>query len=97
MEETVVIKGLTRQAKMADLPLPYFMTVVGLTVLPFMVTKALLWLPTFAIWYFGARSITAINPNGHRLIAMRLCHLPQSFGRTRVRFQRSTKGRASDV
>lgn len=93
MEETVVIKGLTRQAKMAGLPLPYFMAVVGLTVLPFMITKVLLWLPTFAIWYFGARSITAINPNGHRLIAMRLQHLPQSFGRKPVRFQRSTKGR----
>ena len=97
MEETVVIKGLSRQAKMGGLPLPYFMAAVALTVVPFMISKSLLWLPTFGIWYFGARSVTAVNPNGHRLISMRLRHLPQSFGRKPVRFQRSTKGRVTDV
>jgi len=97
MEETVVIRGLTRQAKMGGLPLPYFMAAVALTVVPFMIVKSLWWLPTFAIWYFGARSITAVNPNGHRLITARLRLLPQSFGRNPVRFQRSTKGRVTDV
>ena len=61
MEETVVIRGLTRQAKMGGLPLPYFMAAVALTVVPFMIVKSLWWLPTFAIWYFGARSITAVR------------------------------------
>lgn len=97
MEETVVIRGLTRQAKMAGLPLPYFMAVVALTVLPFMITKSLLWLLTFGIWYFGARSITAVNPNGHRIISARLRYLPQTYGSKPVRFQRSTKGRVTDV
>ena len=97
MEETVVIRGLSRQAKMGGLPLPYFMAVVGITVLPFMIAKWLPWLLTGVIWYVGARSITAINPNGHRILATRLRHLPQSFRRKPVRFQRSTKGRVRDV
>ncbi len=97
MEETVVIKGLSRQAKMGGLPLPYFMAAASLTVLPFMVTKWLPWLLTFGIWYVAARSITAINPHGHRILSARLRHLPQSFRRKPVRFQRSTKGRVTDV
>lgn len=97
MEETVVIRGLSRQAKMGGLPLPYFMAVVGITVLPFMITKWLPWLLTVAIWYVGARSITTINPNGHRILAARVLYLPRSFARKPVRFERSTKGRVRDV
>lgn len=89
----MVIRGLTRQAKMAGLPQPYFMAVGALTVLPFMITKALPWLLTGVIWYFGARTITAINPHGHRLIVTRLRHLPRSFARRAVSFDRSGKGR----
>ena len=96
-EETFVIKGLSRQAKMQGLPLPYFMSVVGLTVMPFMITKSMLWLLTGVIWYFGARSITAVNPNGHRIVSARLLHLPLKFIRKPVRFTRSTKGRVTNV
>ena len=93
MQETYVIKGLSRQAKMLGLPLPYFMAVVSLTVLPFMITKSLLWLPACVIWYAAARSITAVNPNGHRIFAARISHLPMSTIGKPVRFTRSTKGR----
>lgn len=93
MEETHVIKGLSRQAKMAGLPLPYFMAVASLTVVPFMIFKSLLWLLTCVIWYVGARSITAVNPNGHRIFAARMLHLPAKFWIKPVRFTRSQKGR----
>lgn len=93
----MVIRGLTRQAKMAGLPLPYFMAVGALTVLPFMISKSLPWLLTGVIWYFGARTVTAINPHGHRLIVTRLRHLPRSFCRRVISFERSGKGRLKDV
>lgn len=93
MEETIVIKGLSRQAKMSGLPLPYFMAVVSLTVLPFMITKSLPWILTCVIWYVAARSITAVNPNGHRIVAARLRYLPMAWFTLPVRFARARKGR----
>ena len=97
MEETYVIKGLTRQAKMSGLPLPYFMAVVSLTVVPFMIAKSMWWLPTAVVWYFGARSIVAVNPNGHRILMARLQHLPMKFWTKPVQFRRSRKGRDANV
>lgn len=97
MEETIVIRGLSRQAKMAGLPQPYFMAAAALTVVPFMIVKWLPWLLTAVIWYFGARSITAINPHGHRIIMARLRHVPQGFRRGPVSFVRSGQGGVRDV
>lgn len=97
MEETVVIRGFSRQAKMAGLPLPYAMAVVALWMIPFMIVK---WLPillTLPIWYFGARSITAVNPHGHRIFLARLRFVPMSFWQASVKFARSTKGLLKDV
>ena len=97
MEETVVIRGFSRHAKMAGLPLPYAMAVASLTVIPFMVVKWLPWLLTVVIWYFGARSITAVNPHGHRIFLARLRFVPKSFWQASVKFARSTKGLLRNV
>lgn len=97
MEDTYVIRGLSRQAKTAGLPLPYFMAVMGLTVIPFMITKSLLWFLTIVIWYGAARSIVAINPNGHRIILARLQHLPMIFLIKPLQFVRSKMGRSFDL
>lgn len=98
MEETVVIRGLTRQAKMFGLPQPYFLAVAGLWMIPFMLSKSLLWLVVSpGLLWVAARSITAINPNAHRPFVAKLQHMPQAFGRRPVRLGRSTKGRVSDV
>ena len=82
---------------MAGLPLPYFMAVVGMTVLPYIIFKVMLWLPSFALWYVLARSVTAINPNGHRIITSRFQFMPIGFWFKPIRFQRSQKGRVTDV
>ncbi|MDF3855621.1 VirB3 family type IV secretion system protein [Paracoccus pantotrophus] len=69
-ERTPVILGLSRQAKIAGLPMPYFMAVGGLWMLPFIWFKWLPWIITLPLWYGLARAATIINPNGHRVVAV---------------------------
>jgi type IV secretory pathway VirB3-like protein len=76
MEKTPVILGLSRQARFLGLPMPYAMSVGGLTVLPFILFKVALWLLTLPVWYLGARIVTAINPNGHRVLGVALRKTP---------------------
>ena len=76
MEKTPVILGLSRQARFLGLPMPYAMAVGGVTVLPFILFKGALWPATLPIWYFGARIVTAINPNGHKVFGTVLLKTP---------------------
>lgn len=92
MEETIVIRGLSRQAKSYGLPLPYMMAVGALTVLPFMIIKWISLLALFPVWYFAARAITAINPHGHRILLARLRFVPESFRNKNLTFKRSRRG-----
>lgn len=81
MEKTPVILGLSRQAKFLGLPMPYAMAVGGLTVLPFIFIKSAIWLLTLPIWYFGARIVTAINPNGHVVLGTVVLRTPGMISR----------------
>ena len=63
MERHAVILGLSRQAKLLGLPMPYMMAVGALTMLPFIWFKVIAWLLTGPIWYGLARAFVAINPN----------------------------------
>jgi type IV secretory pathway VirB3-like protein len=81
MEKTPVILGLSRQAKFLGLPMPYAMAVGVLTVLPFIFIKSAIWLLTLPIWYFGARIVTAINPNGHVVLGTVLLRTPEMISR----------------
>jgi type IV secretory pathway VirB3-like protein len=81
MEKTPVILGLSRQARFLGLPMPYAMAVGGLTVLPFILIKAAIWLLTLPLWYFGARIVTAINPNGHVVLGTVLLKTPETLRR----------------
>ena len=76
MEKTPVILGLSRAAKFLGLPMPYAMAVGGLTVLPFILIKAATWLLTLPVWYFAARIVTAINPNGHVVLGTVILKTP---------------------
>lgn len=86
MEKTPVILGLSRAAKFLGLPMPYAMAVGGLTVLPFILIKAATWLLTLPIWYFGARIVTAINPNGHVVLGTVLLRTPEALFDKRARY-----------
>ncbi len=61
---SVIIIGLTRQARFLMLPLPYAMLTIGLAVLPFIWFKVMWWLLTFPIWWGMARYFSVRNPNG---------------------------------
>lgn len=78
MERSVVVLGLTRQAQIWGLPMPYLLAAAGLTILPFFLFKALWWLLTAPLWYFATRAVTAINPNAHVVLAVTLAHTPRS-------------------
>lgn len=81
MERHSVILGLSRQAKLLGLPMPYTMAVGALTMLPFIWLKSPLWLFTAPIWYGAARIFTAINPNGHKALAVVFRKTPPSLSR----------------
>lgn len=81
MEKSVVILGLSRQAKLFGLPMPYAMGVGSLVFLPFIITKAPVWLLTTPIWYLGARAITARNPNVHQVLATTVAKTPYALFR----------------
>ena len=79
MERHAVILGLSRQARLLGLPMPYTMAVGALTMMPFIWIKSPLWLLTGPIWYGLARLITAINPNGHKAVAVIFSKTPPSL------------------
>ena len=81
MERHAVILGLSRQAKLLGLPMPYMMAVGALTMLPFIWIKAVAWLLTGPLWYGLARGFVAINPNGHRAVAVVLNKTPPALSR----------------
>jgi type IV secretion system protein VirB3 len=76
METTPVILGLTRQAQLWGLPMPYTIGVMMLTVLPFIWMDALLWVATGPVWYIAARLATAANPNGAQVLRVVLTRTP---------------------
>lgn len=81
MEQSVVILGLSRQARLYGLPMPYMLGVGALTALPFFWTQFLGWPLTGPLWYVAARVIVAMNPNGHKALAVVLRRTPPSLSR----------------
>ena len=79
MERHAVILGLSRQARLLGLPMPYTLAVGALTMLPFIWIKATAWLLTGPIWYGIARLVTAINPNGHKAVAVVVRRTPPAL------------------
>ena len=97
MEKSVVILGLSRQAKFLGLPMPYAMAVGGLTVMPFIITKLATWMLTAPVWYLGARAITARNPNAHRVLATILAKTPRALFKSKPRFYSETRLKRKDI
>ena len=83
MERSVVVLGLTRQAQIWGLPMPYLLAAAALTILPFFLFKPLWWLLTAPIWYLAARAVTAINPHAHVVLAVMLARTPRALLRRR--------------
>jgi hypothetical protein len=54
MEPSVVVLGLTRQAQIWGLPMPYLLVAAALTILPFFLFKALWWLLSGPLCYLAA-------------------------------------------
>ncbi len=88
MERHAVILGLSRQARLLGLPMPYTMAVGALVMLPFIWVKAAPWLLTAPLWYGLARLITATNPNGHKAVAVVMRKTPPSLSRKKRRLGR---------
>lgn len=76
MEKTIHITGLTRQTKMALLPLPYFLVVASAVIFPVLWTEWWPWLITAPVWWLTAYVTTRINPNGHIVALTVLLHNP---------------------
>ena len=85
MERHAVILGLSRQAKLLGLPMPYTMAVGALTMLPFIWFKVIAWLLTGPLWYVLARIMTAINPNGHKAVSVVMRKTPPPLSRRKRR------------
>ena len=79
MEKSAVILGLSRQAKVFGLPMPYAMAVGAASVLPFILFKPVWWLLTAPIWYGLARIATKVNPNGHHVLSVLLQVTPRAL------------------
>lgn len=79
MEPSVVVLGLTRQAQIWGLPMPYLLAAAALTILPFFLFKAIWWLLTGPLWYLAARAITAINPSAHVVLGVVLNRTPMAL------------------
>lgn len=79
MEKTPVILGLTRQAKLFGLPMPYTIVLALLTMLPFLWLDSFWWLPTGFVWYIAFRLFTIIRPNGAQLIVVMGQKTPRAF------------------
>ena len=78
MERSVVVLGLTRQAQIWGLPMPYLLAAAALTILPFFLFKPLWWLLTAPVWYLTARAVSAINPHAHVVLAVMLARTPRA-------------------
>lgn len=76
MEQHSVILGLSRQAKLAGLPLPYAVGVGSLLLFPFIWTEMFSWLVTAPLWYGAAKLSVALNPNGHKALMIYLRKTP---------------------
>ena len=76
MEKSAVILGLSRQAKLIGLPMPYALGVGALTALPFFWTQFIPWVLTGPVWYLAARVFVAMNPNGHKALKVVLRRTP---------------------
>ncbi len=87
MEKAAVIKGITRQAVHFGLPMPYFLAVMFLTMLPFIILKFPPWLVSGPLWWLLARVTTAVNPNFHKLVLVKLQYLRLRPGRLGKRGQ----------
>jgi len=86
MEPSIVVLGLTRQAQIWGLPMPYLLAAAGLTILPFFIFKALWWLLSGPLWYLTARAICSINPQAHIVLSVVLTRTPTAlFRRDRAR------------
>ncbi|WP_134681465.1 VirB3 family type IV secretion system protein [Paracoccus ravus] len=93
MERTPVILGLTRQAKLWGLPMPYMLAVASLTVLPFMWTSqnlilSMTFLALGPVWYGLARIAAAANPNGAQVLRVILQKTPPALNRSRRKGRR---------
>ncbi|SFA58365.1 Type IV secretory pathway, VirB3-like protein [Paracoccus halophilus] len=82
-ERTPVILGLSRQANLAGLPMPYTLAVGALIMLPFIWFKWMPWLLTGLFWYPAARVAAIINPHGHRVLAVIFQRTPPKLAATR--------------
>lgn len=88
MDRTPVILGLTRQAKLWGLPMPYTLCVASLTMLPFIWLDSLSWLFTGPFWYAFARMAAVANPNGAQVLRVVLTKTPPSLTRSRKKGRR---------
>ena len=79
MDRSVVVLGLTRQAQIWGLPMPYLLAAAALTILPFFLFKALWWLLSGPLWYLAARAVTAINPNAHVVMTVVANRTPRAL------------------
>lgn len=75
----MLISGLSRQASMWGIPMPYFMAVMALTVLPFIWFKLLWWPATGLLWYGLASGVTRINQSAHRVLLLLLIKTPRGL------------------
>lgn len=79
MERTPVILGLTRQAKLLGLPMPYTLAVGAGVMLPFIWTQWLPWILSAPILYGAARIATIANPQGHVVLTVVMSKTPPRF------------------
>jgi type IV secretory pathway VirB3-like protein len=84
MDPSVVVIGLSRQAVFWGLPMPYALAVGAFVMVPFILFKGLWWLLTAPLWYLAARTLTAINPNVHNVIAVVLRKTPRGLVRRKT-------------
>ena len=61
--------------------MPYMLGVGALTALPFFWTQFIPWVLTGPLWYVAARVAVAMNPNGHKALAVVLRRTPPSLSR----------------
>lgn len=88
MEKTAVILGLTRQAKLLGLPMPYTMIVASITMFPFMWFDWFFWPLTGVVWYGLARLAMVANPNGAQVVRVILFKTTPTPRRTRRKGRR---------
>ena len=68
MQRNPYIIGLSRQTKVAWLPLPYFGLLLVICVMPYFWTKYLAWILTWPFWYALIFIVSVVNPKSHILL-----------------------------